>query len=48
MNPMAEKYKFVFLSRSTILVLMIPSGSGASGKEPSSGVESDSLIAGEY
>lgn len=45
---MAEKYKFVVLSRSTMFVFIIPLGSGASGNEPSSGVRSDSSMAGEY
>lgn len=42
MKPTASKYMFVFLSLSTILALVTPPGSGAFGKEPSSGRTSDS------
>lgn len=46
MNPIAEKYRFVFRSLSTILVFTTSLGSGAFDNEPSSGVRSVLVIAG--
>lgn len=46
MNPTAEKYRFVIRSLATMFALATPLGSGASGKDPSSGTRSDSDIAG--
>ena len=47
MNPTAEKYMFVSLSRATMLALVTSPGSGELGRDPSVGVMSDSEIAGD-
>lgn len=43
---MAEKYRFSVLSRSTTFTFVTPLGAGALGSDPSSGIGSDSDIAG--
>jgi hypothetical protein len=47
MNPIAEKYRLVWRSLSTTFAFATPAGSGALRSEPSSGVRSLSLIAGD-
>jgi len=48
MNPTAEKYILCFLSRSTIAFLAMSPGFGEPGREPSVGIESVSVMAGQY
>lgn len=48
MKPIAEKYILFFLSRSTVNFLATSPGFEASGKDPSTGISSSSVIAGQY
>jgi hypothetical protein len=47
-KPTAEKYILCFRSRSTMSFLAISPGFGETGREPSTGMGSPSLIAGQY
>jgi hypothetical protein len=48
MNPIAEKYMFVFLSRSITIFLVTSPDFGAFGSEPSVGTSLGEEMAGEY